>query len=409
MNSLEIDIETYSSVDLKKCGVYKYAESPDFALLLFGYSIDGGEVQAVDTANGEAIPQEILNALQDDSVIKSAHNASFERICLSRYLGVKYLSPKSWRCTMVWSAYLGLPLSLAQVGEVLGLGKQKLTEGKELIRLFCIPDKDGNRPTCNGEKWQRFKAYNKRDVETEMEIQQKLSRFPVPDFIWEEYILDQQINDRGIGVDMEFVEAALELDAQAKATLSAEMCRLTGVENPNSVYQLLEWLESQGYSSDSLDKKNVIELMKTAKEPVRTVLALRQQLAKSSVKKYQAMQKVACADGRARGCFQFYGANRTGRFCLAEGTPIMVKGSNGDIYEKPIEDVTNDDLVWDGVQWVEHDGVVFSGEHDVITWDGITATPEHQVFIDEHIKIPLVEAKELKLKLWTGKPISFTK
>ncbi len=313
MNSLEIDIETYSSVELKKCGVYKYAESPDFALLLFGYSIDGGEVQVVDTANGETIPQEILNALQDDSVIKSAHNASFERICLSRYLGV-HLKPNSWRCTMVWSAYLGLPLSLEQVGMALGLEKQKLTEGKELIRLFCVPDKNGNRPACKGEKWQRFKAYNKRDVETEMEIQQKLSRFPVPDFVWEEYILDQQINDRGIGVDMEFVEAALELDAQAKATLSAEMCRLTGVENPNSVYQLLEWLESQGYSSDSLDKKNVIELMKTAKEPVRTVLALRQQLAKSSVKKYQAMQKVACADGKARGCFQFYGANRSGRF-----------------------------------------------------------------------------------------------
>ena len=321
MKYINIDIESFSSVDLSKCGVYRYASSPDFDILLFGYSVDGGDVHVVDLACGEEIPADIVAALSDDSVIKWSYNNNFERVCLSNYFGT-WFEPENWRCTMVWAAYLGLPRSLEDVGAVLGLEKQKLSEGKELIRYFCVPCKQTkanggrtrNLPGHDREKWERFKAYNLRDVEAEMQIQQRLSRFLVPEFVWEEYRQDQEINDRGIGVDMEMVRNAIAMDGRSKAELSAAMKELTGLENPNSVQQMKQWLSENGVETDSLDKKAVAELMKDADEPLRKVLALRQQLAKSSVKKYQAMENAVCADSRAHGMFAFYGANRTGRF-----------------------------------------------------------------------------------------------
>lgn len=321
MKSIEIDIETYSDVDLSKCGVYRYSSSPNFEILLFGYSVDGGEVRVVDLCQGENIPVEILAAISDESVTKWAFNAMFERVCLSNYLG-EWLEPESWKCSMVWSATLDLPLSLENVGAVLGLEKQKLSEGKDLIRYFCVPCKptkaNGGRtrnlPEHDREKWGRFKAYNLRDVEAEMQIQQRLSKFPVPDFVWEEYWQDQEINDRGIGVDMEMVAQAIAMDGRSKSELSAAMQKLTELENPNSVQQMKQWLSENGMETDSLDKKAVAELLKTAPEPLGEALALRQQLAKSSVKKYQAMENAVCADSRAHGMFAFYGANRTGRF-----------------------------------------------------------------------------------------------
>lgn len=321
MRTLSIDIETYSDVDLSKCGVYKYASSPAFEILLFGYSVDGGEVQVADLACGEKIPAEIITALSDENVTKWAFNAMFERVCLSNFLG-EWLEPEGWHCTMVWSATLGLPLSLESAGAVLGLEKQKLTEGKDLIRYFCVPCKptkaNGGRtrnlPEHDWEKWRRFKAYNLRDVETEMQIQKRLSNFPVPAGIWEEYQQDQEINDRGIGVDMELVRQAIAMDARSRERLTAAMRELTELENPNSVQQMKQWLADHGVETDTLGKKAVAELIKTAPEPLREVFLLRQQLAKSSVKKYTAMENAVCADSRAHGMFQFYGANRTGRF-----------------------------------------------------------------------------------------------
>ena len=325
MRTLSIDIETYSSVNLQKSGVYKYASSDDFEVLLFGYSVDGGAVQVVDLALEEVIPQEILDALKDDEVIKWAFNASFERICLSAFLGMpvgEYLSPESWRCSMIWSATLGLPLSLEGVGAVLGLEKQKLTEGKSLIKYFCVPctatkangGRTRNLPMHDMEKWNSFKAYNLRDVETEMGIQQKLARFPVQNEIWDEYHLNEEINDRGIGIDMVFVEGALAMDAKSKKNLTETMQEMTNLDNPNSVKQMKNYLAENGLEMESLGKKEVAEILKVAPEHLKEVLSLRQQLAKSSVKKYTAMQNAVCSDGRARGMFQFYGANRTGRF-----------------------------------------------------------------------------------------------
>ena len=325
LKSISWDLETYSSVDLTKCGVYRYCESEDFEILLAAYSIDGGAVQVTDLACGEKLPQEILDALEDETVEKWSYNSQFERICLSRLLGYPagdYLAPESWRCSMVWASTLGLPRSLESVGVVLGLEKQKLTEGKDLIRYFCVPCRptkaNGGRmrnlPEHDPEKWERFKAYNLRDVETEMQIQKRLSNFPVPDAIWEEYHLDQEINDRGIGVDMELVRQAIAMDARSRERLTAAMRELTELENPNSVQQMKQWLADHGLETDTLGKKAVAELLKTAPGPLREVLSLRQQLAKSSVKKYTAMENAVCADSRAHGMFQFYGANRTGRF-----------------------------------------------------------------------------------------------
>jgi len=337
INMITIDIETKSDKDISKCGVYAYTDTPYFDILLFAYSIDGQPVQVVDMANGEEIPENVLAALVDENVIKMAFNVNFERVCLSKYLRKNYpqyfqsysidedtvgdfLNPESWHCSMIHARTLGLPSSLAEVGKVLGIEQQKMTEGKALIKFFCVPYDtiDGvpqfHSPTDYPDKWEIFKAYNKRDVEAELEIDRRLSRFPVPDFLWKEFYLDQEINDRGILVDMQLADKAIGLDAEAKEELTAEMKRLTGVENPNSVYQLLDWLETQGYKSDSLGKTQVQELIKTAKEPVKSVLQMRLQLSKSSVKKYTAMKNTACSDNRARGMFSFYGASRTGRW-----------------------------------------------------------------------------------------------
>ena len=516
MESLSIDLETRSSVDISKSGVYRYAEAEDFAILLFGYAVDAGETQVIDLANGETIPKEILDALTDESVIKWAFNANFERVCLSRYLSdlgialdpfrennslskecARFLSPVSWRCTMIWSAYMGLPLSLAAVGRVLGLEEQKMTEGKALIRYFSTPP--FHEPT--GEKWELFKSYNRRDVEVEMAIQKRLSKYPVPQSVWEEYVLDQEINDRGIRLDMSLVENAVQIDEITKNQLMDRLKNLTGLENPNSVAQMKEWLKDHGVEADSLDKKSVTALLKTVQSPVSDVLTLRQQLAKSSVKKYQAMRNAVCADRRARGMFQFYGANRTGRFAgrivqlqnlpqnhlsdlkcardlvrqgnydaleiLYDSVPdvlsqlirtafipkngrkfivadfaaiearvlswlakerwrmdvfegngdiycatagrmfhcnVVKHGENGHLRQKgkqaelaciaegqlvltneglvPIECVRAEHLLWDGEIWVSHDGVIFKGEREVITYEGLTATPDHLVWVE---------------------------
>lgn len=333
MKTLSLDLETYSSVDLGKSSVYRYVESPDFDILLLGFSADGSPVQVVDLAQGEQIPPEIIDALSDERVHKWAFNANFERVCLSEWMRrnsyplhnehystpddpcMGYLDPVGWHCTMVWSAYLGLPLSLKDAGAALGLDKQKLTEGKDLIKYFCVPGKDGQRhlPADAPDKWNTFKAYNLRDVETEMSIQERLRKYPVPDTVWEQYHLDQQINDRGIAVDMTLVRSAIAIDERSHEELTAKLQELTMLENPNSVQQMKDWLADNGLETETLGKKQVTELLKTAPEPLRSVLVLRQQLAKSSVKKYQAMEATVCADGRVRGCFQFYGA-RTGRW-----------------------------------------------------------------------------------------------
>lgn len=339
INEMSIDLETYSDVDIKKGGVYKYAESDNFEILLFAVSVNNEPVTVYDLACGDTLPDEILNALVDDTVIKWAFNAVFERVCLSYWLKKhypdrfksygaaddtvsNYLNPASWRCTMIWSAYMGLPLSLKGVGAVLGLKDQKMKEGKDLIRYFCVPCKptktNGGRtrnlPHHAPDKWSTFKAYNKRDVEVEMGIKEKLHKFPVPDFVWDEYHLDQSINDRGILVDMQLVKNAIAFDERSKADIAAQMKDMTDLENPNSVAQMKAWLSDQGLETDTLGKKAVAELIKDAPEDLAQVLALRQQLAKSSVKKYQAMENAACKDTRARGMFQFYGANRTGRW-----------------------------------------------------------------------------------------------
>ena len=341
MKTLSIDIETYSDIPLQKSGVYRYCESPSFEILLFGYSADSGPVQVVDLACGEKIPADVLDALTDDAVTKWAFNASFERVCLSRYLrdlGIsldsfhdkhplsqevaRFLNPESWRCSMVWAATMGLPLSLEGVGSVLGLEKQKLTEGKELIKFFCQPcaptktngQRTRNCPFHAPDKWDAFKRYNLRDVETEMGIQQRLAKFPVPDQVWEEYHIDQEINDRGVRLDMELVRSAIDMDTRSRHELTTAMKRMTSLENPNSVQQMKQWLSDNGMETESLDKKAVAELLKDAPAELREVLSLRQQLAKSSVRKYQAMENTVCSDSRARGMFQFFGAARTGRF-----------------------------------------------------------------------------------------------
>ena len=332
---LSLDLETKSSVDITKAGAYKYAESPDFDILLFGVSVNGGPVAVYDLACGETVPEEIVAALSDDAVTKWAYNAAFERVCLSIWLQRhypqyfrsysieedpvrRYLDPSAWKCTMVWAAYNGLPLSLEKVGAVLGFEEQKLKEGKELIRFFCTPSRTAGRrwnlPEHAPDKWELFKKYNQRDVEVEMQIQSRLRNYPVPDFVWDEYHLDQEINDRGIMIDPTVVEKAIRIDEITKTDLMEKMQKKTGLENPNSVVQMKEYLAENGMETDSLGKKNVQEMIKTAPEDLAEVLSLRLQLAKSSVRKYQAMQNAVCEDGRCHGMFQFYGANRSGRW-----------------------------------------------------------------------------------------------
>lgn len=343
IREMSIDLETYSDIDITKCGAYKYAESDYFEILLFGVSVNGGPVKVYDLACGDTIPEEILAALSDENITKWAFNASFERICLSNWLNrhcpehfrgysipedpaSKYLDPSSWKCTMIWSAYMGLPLSLEGVGAVLKLQDQKLKEGKDLIRYFCKPCKptkaNGGRtrnlPQHDSEKWILFKEYNHRDVEVEIAIKQKLARFPVPDFVWDEYHLDQEINDRGIMIDPEFVSNAIAFDERSRASLMSKMRDITGIDNPNSVQQMKEWLSDRGVKMESLGKKGVAKFVKDSignmDDNITEALKLRLQLAKSSVRKYQAMQNVMCSDGRAHGMFQFYGANRSGRW-----------------------------------------------------------------------------------------------
>lgn len=343
IREMSIDLETYSDIDITKCGAYKYAESDYFEILLFGVSVNGGPVKVYDLACGDTIPEEILAALSDENITKWAFNASFERICLSNWLkrhcpehfrgysipedpASKYLDPSSWKCTMIWSAYMGLPLSLEGVGAVLKLQDQKLKEGKDLIRYFCKPCKptkaNGGRtrnlPQHDSEKWILFKEYNRRDVEVEIAIKQKLARFPVPDFIWDEYHLDQEINDHGIMIDPEFVSNAIAFDERSKASLMSKMRDITGIDNPNSVQQIKKWLSDRGVEMESLGKKEVAKFVKDSignmDGNITEALKLRLLLAKSSVRKYQAMQNVMCSDGRAHGMFQFYGANRSGRW-----------------------------------------------------------------------------------------------
>ena len=339
IKELSIDLETYSDVDLKKSGVYRYAESPNFEILLFAYSVNNGPVIVVDLAQGECIPDDILAAITDESVTKWAYNASFERVCLSYWLEKNhpehfcsysipedtvgnYLNPESWKCSRIWGAYMGLPLSLEGIGAVLKLSDQKMKEGKDLIKYFCTPCKatkvNGGRtrnlPSHDLEKWAVFKSYNKRDVEVELAIKEKLMRYPVPEFIWDEYHLDQEINDRGIGVDMQFVNNAIDFDAETKQALLHRMQKKTGLDNPNSVAQMKSWLSDKGVETESLDKKAVKGLLPEVSKEVADVLSCRQQLAKSSVSKYTAMSNMVCADSRARGCFMFYGANRSGRW-----------------------------------------------------------------------------------------------
>jgi DNA polymerase len=512
MKHLNVDIESYSSENLAKSGVFRYCEAEDFEILLFGYSVNGGPVQVVDLARGEQMPEDILEALTDTSVVKWAFNAAFERICLSRYLGLPtgtYLDPASWRCTMIWSAYLGLPLSLMGVGAVLGLEKQKLSEGKDLIRYFCIPcaptivngGRKRNHPADAPEKWKLFVDYNKRDVEVELAIHQRLGRFPVPDAIWDEYHLDQRINDRGVLVDRQLVRSAIEMDSLSRQELVSRMQEITDLENPNSVTQVKTWLAENGLEVDSLGKKDVIAALDGAPREIKEVLELRLQLAKSSVKKYQAMENAACSDDRARGMFQFYGANRTGRwsgrliqaqnlkrnsiedlavartlvkcgdyeavkllygdvpdtlsqlvrtafiprnghrFIVSDYSAIEARvlshlagetwrmdifaedgdiycatasrmfhcevtkhGENGHLRQKgkqaelaciaegqlvltdhglvPIERVTTDHLLWDGEDWVSHEGVICKGIREVIIYGGLTATADHLVWVE---------------------------
>lgn len=339
IKELSIDLETFSDVDLKKSGLYRYAESPNFEILLFAYSVNNGPVHVIDIAQGECVPDEVLTVLTDEKITKWAYNASFERVCLSYWLKRNYpqhfysysipedtvgnyLDPSSWKCSRIWGAYMGLPLSLEGIGAVLKLSDQKMKEGKDLIKYFCTPCKatkvNGGRtrnlPKHDLEKWATFKSYNKRDVEVELAIKERLTKYPVPDFIWDEYHLDQEINDRGIGVDMQLVANAIDIDAKTKQALLYQMQKKTGLENPNSVQQMKTWLSERGIETESLDKKAVKSMLLDVDKDVAEVLSCRQQLAKSSVSKYTAMSNMVCDDSRARGCFMFYGANRSGRW-----------------------------------------------------------------------------------------------
>lgn len=420
LHHLSIDIETYSDIDIGKAGLYKYAQSPAFEILLFAYSLDGGPVQVVDLAQGEEIPLSVMSALFDPGYIKHAYNAAFEWYCLSQilynkheFMAEKWLS--QWRCTMLHGMYLGYPAGLDALGKALELpqDKQKLATGKALIRYFCQPcsptksngGRTRNLPHHDPAKWELFKEYNAQDVVTEVEIGARLSSFPVPYEVQRQWALDQQINLRGVAVDMDLVTAARELDADTRAAYIREAAALTGLSNPNSVSQLSGWLSGEtGTNVSGLTKATVAGMLKDTALPdkARRVLEIRQELGKTSNKKYDAIDTAVCDDNRVRGLLQFYGANRTGRWCLAEGSMIRVKTPAGEVAEKPIETVSTDDMVWDGCDWVRHDGVVFSGVKEVITWDGVTATPRHKVWVSPDKKVTLQYATENKLHLWEG-------
>ena len=415
MKILSIDIESFSDIDLGKCGVYRYTDSPNFDILLFAYSMDEGPVKLIDLASGEEMPDEIIEAILSKDTIKTAFNANFERVALMRYLSRKlsksvYLDPSSWRCSEVQAAMLGLPLHLEGVARVLRLDVQKMAEGKPLIRYFCIPCKSTaanggrsrNLPIHAPDKWELFKEYNIRDVEVELAIREKIKDFPIPETEQALYELDQRINDRGFKADMEFVMQAISCDRQFTVAATEKAYELTGLENPNSVSQLKDWLSERGVEVESLSKKNVQELVNETEGEVEEALKLRLLMAKTSVKKYEAIERAVCSDGRVHGLLQYYGANRTGRWCLAEGTKVKIKTSEGKILDKPIQEVELSDLVFDGEDWVTHEGVVYSGDKEVIEWDGVIATPEHIVFISDNEKMSLAEAKERRIQLWRG-------
>ena len=416
---LSLDLETFSDVDLTKCGLYRYVEG-DFHILLLAYAFDDEPVEIIDLACGEEIPSRVKDAIFDDSVIKAAWNAQFERTCLSRHFGVQ-LSPDSWRCSMVHAASLSLPLKLKTAAEVLRVPEQKDAAGERLIKYFSVPCKptktNGGRtrnlPEHDTEGWQTFKDYCLQDVRTERAIRKKLEQFPLPEHEWDYYHMDQRINDRGVLLDTELISQAIRCDQIQSELMPQRAYELTGLENPNSIVQLKSWLEGRGIPVDSLGKKDVSAMIEnldknsTDQEAI-DMLKLRLSMAKSSIKKYQAAERCVCADGRARGLFQFSGANRTQRWCLAEGSPVLVKTSEGAVLEKPIEDVGLNDLVFDGENWVRHEGVVFSGDKDVIEWDGITATEDHMVYVDGETKIRLADARERGIKLWKSKKFSTT-
>ena len=419
MKHLSIDIETFSSIDIKKAGLYRYAQSPDFQILLFAYSYDGGPVQIVDLAQGQELPESVFRDLASQQVIKHAYNAAFEWYCINRYCrGVTPVD--QWRCTMLHGLYCGYPAGLGVINAALGLpqDKRKMGVGTSLIRLFCCPTKpttkNGQRtrtlPHHEPEKWNLFKEYCRQDVVAEMEVERRLSAFPVPEQeqrLWE---LDLQMNATGAAIDLDLVRGALAVDEVSAAELMAEAKELTGLDNPKSVAQLSKWLQEEtGEEVENLRKGTVADMLAGMDEgKAKRMMEIRLELAKASVKKYDAMMRAVCDDGRVRGLLQFYGANRTGRWCLAEGTQVLVKDSAGQVYEKPIERVLLSDLVFDGDDWVAHEGVVFSGEKEVISWDGITATSTHIVFVSDDEKIPLQEARDRRLAIWRGNT-KFTK
>ena len=421
---LRHDIETYSPEDLTECGVYVYSAHPDFDILLCAFAYGDGPVEVLDLASGQPFPPWLEDDLKNPAVTKSAYNAMFERTCWSAYFHT-YISPEGWVCTMIQAASVSYPFSLEKCGEALGTDVQKDKRGKDLIKLFSVPHKrrkkhpDGTiteefyrvYPQDAPEDWEVFKEYNRVDVETERSIANMLKDYPLEGHELELYHLDQRINDRGILVDRVLVEEAIHCDEVYSQELRDKAIKLTGINNPNSPLQFRAWLEGRGCMIDSMGKKQVAEVMDKMAEQVRAgqgdpvvleAIRIRQQISKSSIKKYMAAERFMCQDDRFRGGFQFYGANHTGRWCLAEGTPVLVKTPSGEVTEKPIEDVALDDLVFDGDNWVQHEGVVFSGDKEVITWDGITATEDHYVFIDDHTKVSLKEAMERGLHLWRG-------
>jgi len=419
MITLSIDLETYSSVDLKKCGVYAYTEAPDFEILLFGYASNDEPVKVIDLTGGKRLPIHLQDAILNPNIVKTAFNANFERVCLSKYFEFRlnqcqmdFIPPTNWRCTQVHALTLGLPMRLEDVAKALKLQQQKDAAGKALIRYFSVPCKPSktngqrtrNLPEHAPEKWEQFKEYCRQDVVVERTIREKLLRHPISAFEQKLWNLDQAINDRGVLIDLDLVKNAIACDTAYQQRRTEEAIKLTGLDNPKSVSQLKAWLlETDGLEVESLNKESVPELLKqTESATVKRVLELRQEMSRTSVKKYEAMDRAHCMDNRIRGTMQFYGANRTGRWCIAEGSLVRVRTKESVICDKPIERVLITDKVWDGSTWVNHNGVVFSGEKDVIEWDGITATPEHTVWVGPNEKMALSDARKHERKLWCG-------
>ena len=410
MRILSIDLETYSSVDLAKCGVYAYTQAKDFEILLLAYAFDDEPVEVIDLASGEEIPDKAINALTNPNIIKSAFNANFERTCLAKHLN-KPMPQEQWRCSQAHSLTLGLPASLKEVARCLKLSQQKMDEGKALIRYFSMPcrptkangGRTRNLPCHDRGKWETFKTYCKQDVVVERSIRKRLENYPMTDKELKLWYLDQKINDFGVKVDTTLVKNAIQCDEIYQKELMNEATELTGLENPNSPTQLKGWLkDNYNLEVKSLSKTKVAELLDEIDNPtVKRVLGLRQEMSKTSVRKYEAMDRAMGKDERIRGLLQFYGAS-TGRWCLAENTPVLVKTTDGVIAEKPIQNVSIKDMLWDGENWVNHSGVVFSGDKEVIAWDGVTATPEHIVYLSNKEKMTLREAKERGQLLWRG-------